>query len=180
MDTYTEKEVKILDVDVENLVKKLDKLGAKKVFDADRIFTYFDYDDGKLRKLGEEVRLTEEEKLKLSFSRRLENREKETIKVFVSRKKEIVDFLLRLGLYPIAEIKSHRISYELGTIDFDIDIFPKIPPFLEIDLGDSPQMSLNDLIKYLDLESKEMADISTHEIYSRMEIDFFDRFKINK
>jgi adenylate cyclase class IV len=175
---YVEKEIKVLDVDVSRLVTALETLGAKKVFDGDRVFTYFDYEDYELRNSGEEVRLTEEEKIKLSYSQRLENGEKETVKLFVSRKQEAVDFLFRLGLNPVAEIHSHRISYEWGSTDFDIDAFPEIPSFLEIDLGDSPIKSLEELIDALNLKEEEKLDISTHKIYEKFGIDIFERFKI--
>jgi adenylate cyclase class IV len=175
---YVEKEIKVLGVDVPTLVSALETLGAKKVFDDDRVFTYFDYEDYELRNSGEEVRLTEEEKIKLSYSQRLENGEKETIKLFVSRKQEAVDFLFRLGLNPVAEIHSHRISYEFGSTDFDIDVFPEIPSFLEIDLGDSPIKTLEELIDALNLKEEEKLDISTHKIYEKFGIDIFERFKI--
>lgn len=177
MSNYIEQEVKVIDVDVATICLKLDQLGAQKVFDGERLFTYFDYTDGRLRGSGEEVRLTEEGKLKLSFSRKV-SEGKETIKVFVSKKEEISDFLSRLGLVPIAEIQSRRISYEWGSIDFDIDIFPKIPAFLEIDLGSSAEKSLPDLISYLELADKERLEISTQEIYSKFGVDIFNDFKI--
>jgi adenylate cyclase class IV len=177
MSTYREREVKIIDINVADLQQRIQSLGAKKVFDGDRVFTYFDYADGRLRRLGEEVRLTEEEKLKLSFSRRTQG-EKETIKVFVSRKQEIVDFLDRLGLRPIAAIPSHRVSYEWGTIDFDIDVFPRIPSFIEVDLGESPQLPLEDLLNRLNIQGNERSELGTHEIYAKFGIDVFQQFRL--
>ena len=130
MNDYLEKEYKVLEVDPKELGKKLEEMGAKKVFDGPRVFTTFDYSDLNLSKEGKEVRLTKEEKLKLTYSAKLDADSKETIKLFVSRKKEAVDFLNRLSLNPIAECKSHRVSYEWKGIDFDLDSFPEIPSFL--------------------------------------------------
>jgi adenylate cyclase class IV len=53
-------------------------------------------------------------------------------------------------------VKSHRISYELGNIDFDIDKFPNIPAFLEIDI-ENLEISVEELLKKLDLDSNEVV-----------------------
>ena len=47
---YQENEVKILDINVLQVCSNLDKLGAPKVFDDDRVFTTFDTKNGKYRK----------------------------------------------------------------------------------------------------------------------------------
>ncbi len=45
MNTYKEQEIKVLDINVENVCEKLEQLGAKKVFDGDRIFTTLDTEE---------------------------------------------------------------------------------------------------------------------------------------
>ena len=42
MEQYIEKEIKILDVNIPQLQKTLEAMGATKVFDADRTFITFD------------------------------------------------------------------------------------------------------------------------------------------
>ena len=174
---YIEKEVKVLDIFPERIVKRLEKLGAKKVFDADRIFTTLDYSGKRLSKENKEVRLTEEGKLKLSWEAKISENSKETIKLFVSRKQETLDFLNRLGLVPVAIVKSHRTSFEWEDIDFDIDTFPKIPPFLEIDLGDS-EKSLEEIVNLLELRAKKTLKASTKEVYKQYGIDYYKEFKV--
>jgi hypothetical protein len=88
-----------------------------------------------------------------------------------------VDFLSRIGLFPIAESTSHRISFELDSIDFDIDEFSGIPPFLEIDMGDSA-VSAKEILEKLQLSSHEVLDVSTPGIYEKMGLDYFEMFKI--
>ena len=52
-----EVEVKILDIDVEAVRKRLLELGATKVFDGDVDFIMFDYPDGRIRSKNEHFRL---------------------------------------------------------------------------------------------------------------------------
>ena len=158
---YQEQEIKILNVDAVTLCHILENLGARKVFDGDRIFTTFDTLEKEYIKKDILIRLTEEEKLKLSVSTDTSKSsmgEKKTIKLFVSRKKETVDFFASLGIFPITEVKSHRISYEWktkkGIVDFDIDSFPQIPSFLEIDLENVSEPK-EELLKTLNLTDKK-------------------------
>ncbi|MBN1263205.1 MAG: CYTH domain-containing protein [Candidatus Pacebacteria bacterium] len=174
---YFEDEVKVLDVSPEHLKRVFAKIKAKKVFDDKRLFTSFDYPNLKLTKNGKGVRLTEEGKLKLSFTTKLSTKSKETIKLFVSRKKEAVDFLDRLGLKPIAECPSHRISWEWKGVDFDLDQFPQIPPFLEIDPGDSG-IALKKILELLDLGNREVVTLSTREVYTKYGKDYLKLFAI--
>ena len=175
---YQENEVKILDINVLQVCSNLDKLGAPKVFDDDRVFTTFDTKNGKYRKSKTIIRLTEETKLNLSVSNFPDRINKETVKLFVSRKKEAIDLLGKLGIYPICEVRSHRVSYEHGPVDFDIDIFPEIPPFIEIDVGDSDTLLEEILIK-LELTDKEKFYGGTEELYEKYGKDYFNIFRIN-
>lgn len=175
--SYIEQEVKILDVNVEVLCSKLRELGAVEVFNADRVITHFDAADGHLTKEGKTMKLTEEGKLKLSIGGAAETGQKETVKLFVSRKQEAVDFLARLGIKPISESTSRRISFEWSGIDFDIDQFPKIPAFLEIDLGESG-MALQDVLAKLGLEKNQVVEMSTPDIYEKYGHNYFELFKL--
>ena len=178
MSDYIENEVKILNIDAQEVAKLIERLGATKVFDGKRVFTTFDTTDRFYTKNNTIIRLTEEGKLKLSVSYMNENGDKETIKLFTSRKKETVDFLSRLNVVPIARVESHRVSYELDDIDFDIDKFPKIPPFLEVDIGADSKYSLDELVRKLRLDGNELVSIGTEDIYSKYGKDYFELFAV--
>lgn len=175
---YKEKEIKVLDVNVEELKKALEYMGAKKVFDNERTFITFDDENNSFQSKNKIIRLTDEGKLKLSISYLDSSGQKETIKLFTSREKETTDFLNQLGVVPIAKVESNRISYELDGIDFDIDIFPHIPPFLEIDL-ENLDYPVTDLLKKLNLESNRVVEMGTEDIFRELGFDYFDIFKIN-
>lgn len=181
---YQEQEIKVLNVCVSDLCNKLENLGAKKVFEGNRIFTTFDTLKKSYLEKDILIRLTEEGKLKLSVSTNHSQsslHKKKTIKLFVSRKEEMIDFFKALGIFPITEVKSHRISYELetrkGIVDFDIDMFPFIPPFLEIDLENIFE-EVSILLEKLDLSSNQVVDVGTEEIYKLYGMNYFEKFKI--
>lgn len=174
---YKETEIKILDIDAKSLQEKVEKLGAKKVFDADRVFITFDTKDRKYTSQNKIIRLTEEDRFKLSYDALVEENRKESVKVFVSRKQETVDFLARLGLYPIAEVKSHRISYELGETDIDIDQFPEIPATVEIDYS-GVEMLFEDFLKELGIDKNKRFTIGTEKLYDFYGKNYFELFKI--
>jgi adenylate cyclase class IV len=174
---YIEKETKVLNINVQEITEKLKALGAKEVFNDKRIITHFDSKERTLIKEEKNIKLTEEGKLKLSWSGRRKENGHETVKLFVSRKQEAIDFMNRLGFDPISESTSHRISFEWEGVDFDIDEFSQIPAFLEIDLGDS-KYTLQDILQKLNLEKNEMGEMSTPEIYKKYGFDYFDLFKL--
>jgi adenylate cyclase class 2 len=99
------------------------------------------------------------------------------IKLFVSRKEECISLLQTLGYIPVSEVKARRISLEWQGIDFDIDEFPQIPPFMEIDLGES-KYTLQDILQKLYLEKNEIGEMSTPDVYKKYGIDYFNLFKI--
>jgi adenylate cyclase class IV len=177
MTNFIETEYKVLDIDLNNLSAAMEKIGTKKVYDDIRIITYFDHPDRSLRKANEGIKLTEEDKLKLEYTRKSLTEQSDSVKLFVSRKEEVVEFLGRLNLIPITEVQARRISYELDSIDFDIDCFPGIPPFMEVDLGEST-LRLEELLHSLSLSDHKPIVATTPEIFAHYDKDYFEEFKI--
>jgi adenylate cyclase class 2 len=165
-------ETKVLDINTRELEEKLISLGAKKVFDNVRVITHFNNSQENREPF---LKLTEEgEKLKLSSQNHQTRKE---TKLFVSRKVECIELLKTLGYAPVSEVKVRRISFEWEGIDFDIDEFPQIPAFLEIDLGDS-RYSLDDILGKLNLKENERGEMSTIDIYNNYGLNYFDLFKL--
>ena len=174
---YVEKEIKILEIDPSELIERLILLGAREVFNGQRIITHFDHKDLQLTKKGNNIKLTEEAKLKVSIDSTLETSERESIKFTISRKEEFIEFLKRLDIYPITQCVSQRISFELEGVDFDIDTFPQIHSFLEFDTERS-SYSERTILEKLNLQDREMIRCSTPEVYRKYGLDYFDIFKI--
>ncbi len=105
---------------------------------------------------------------------------KEAIKFKTSRLKETMNFFHQLGLNPISNVRENRISYEMGKIDFDIDKFPAIPAFLEIDIEflEDEGYKLDDLLKKLGLENNRVVVMGTEDIHKLYGIDYFEKYKV--
>lgn len=179
---YKEDEIKILDVDVEHLKLKLEELGAKKVYQDYREVISLDTSDRELlTKKDKLIRITDEGSVKVTMHvNQSKQDEKQEIKFKVSRMKEVIDFFAELDIKPVTEVKEKRTSYELGKVDFDIDEFPKIPPFLEIDKEflESEGYTLDELLEKLDLTNNKVVVMGTEDIHSLYGIDYFEVYKV--
>ncbi len=174
---YIEHEIKVLNIDIEQVKAKLEQLGAKKVYDDERKFTVLDNEKGDYLKQDKLIRITEEGNIKVSIHIHNSKPEiKEAIKYKASRMKEQLDFFSAIGLKAIAKASAHRISYELGNIDFDIDDFYKIPPFLEIDTENVENE--RELLKRLGLENHEVVRMGTEAIFEHYGLNYFKEYKV--
>lgn len=167
-------EVKILEIDRREVEERLRQLNAELIFKGRIETIYFDRKDGKLGDEGKVLRL-----------RKREGRNFITLKVGKSRKRakimdeyemEINDFevmksiLNGLGFYEIYRLEKHRTSYRLDSSRCEIDDYPDIPVFLEVEspdlktlerdierLGfneeDTTSYSIRDVLKYYDREN---------------------------
>lgn len=184
LEEYQEQEIKVLDVEVESLKKKLESIGAKKVYDDDREIITLDTPEMEyLLQKDKLIRITEEGSIKVTMHIHQSNPEiKKEIKFKVSRMKEALDFFSEMGLKMITKVKAHRISYELGKIDFDIDEFPSIPPFLEIDQEflSEEGYTLESLLEKLELSSHEIVKMGTEDIHNHYGIPYFEEYRVEK
>jgi predicted adenylyl cyclase CyaB len=136
-----EVEVKILEVTRKNIEETLAGLGAKKVFDGDIKTLFFDFEDGKIIKAKDVLRLRkEEDKIELTYKKvRVDKTAKnaEEYSVEVSDLEMAEKILQNLGLGIIDDMLKHRISYKLDAARFDMDHYlgkyDFIPEFLEIE-----------------------------------------------
>ena len=145
-----EYEVRVLEIDVEKLIGKLEKLGAKKIGDWNQrryVYDLQEYSKSKwirLRTNGEKTTLTYKE-IKVQTIDGTEEIEFE-IKDFDTAN----EFLQKIGFKNGRYQENHRIRYILNGVELDIDTWPMIPTYLEIE-GKSEQ-EVYDMIKLLDLQ----------------------------
>jgi adenylate cyclase, class 2 len=130
-------EVKILDIDLEEVRKNLLDLGAEKVFDGEIHALAFDHPDMRLDQKDSFIRVRKVgETLELCFkgpNRGSVFKSREEIEVNTSNFADTIEILERSGLKKIHEGKKHRESYTIGKVRFEIDNWKKIPHFLEIE-----------------------------------------------
>ncbi len=130
-------EVKILNINVEEIRKKLLELGATKVFEGEVHAIAFDFPDSRLdqqdcfvrlRKVGDKTELCfKGEKADSKFKSR------EEIEVNVSEFDETIKILEKIGLKRFHEGRKNRISYKFEGATFELDSWENIPTFLEIE-----------------------------------------------
>ncbi|MBU0536189.1 MAG: CYTH domain-containing protein, partial [Nanoarchaeota archaeon] len=139
-----EAEVKILEIDRKDIEKKLLSTGAKKVFDDEIDAFFFDFDDSRIKKDHNHLRLRKEgDKATLTFKVHLSNK---GAKVCEEYETEVSDFdsmksiLESIGLKVFRRMVKNRISYKLEGVSFEIDKYKgeyeSIPEFLEIEAED--------------------------------------------
>lgn len=173
-------EVKILEINRESIEKKLNALGAKKIFDDDIRAVYYDLPDSRLKKTGKALRLrTEGNKTVLTLKSYRENalaKERAEQEVEVFGFEEMKTLLEGLGYAPWLEMHKHRTSYELeGThVEFDhyCGQYAYIPEFLEIEGGDIETIySCAEALGFtrLDCRSWDVADLI--EYYAHKQTD---------
>ncbi|MBU0614310.1 class IV adenylate cyclase [Patescibacteria group bacterium] len=129
-------EVKILDVDVQDIKQKLISMGAVRVFQGDMDVVYFDCKDKKLEARDGIFRLRSTgvgAQLTLKFTRREKAKIAEETEVEISDFEETREMFRQIGLVEVKEYTKHRESYVIEDVHFELDTLEGIPTFLEIE-----------------------------------------------
>lgn len=178
-------EVKFLDINVDQISNKIEKLGGIKQFD--RVFRriVFDYPDLRLNDQKHAwVRLRDEgDKVTLSYKQRLDigdgtsnDRSMLEHEVVVSDFEQTAEILRNIGLADKFYEENRRVQYRIGEVELDIDYWPKLNPYLEIE---APSWELvHDMIEKLELNPDDKKIFSTHQIYAQAGINENDYSKI--
>lgn len=165
-------EAKFLDVNHEELRQKLQLLGAtcEKPLRLMKRKNY-DFPDKRLEKIGGWVRVRDEgDKITLSY-KQLDDRSlhgTQEVCLVVDNFAEAASFLQAIGLVPHADEESKRESWELDGVEIDLDEWPWIKPFVEIE-GPSEE-SVWTVAKKLGLDPN-MAKHGSVEIAYQAEYD---------
>ena len=156
---HTEYEVRILEIDPEDIKKRLEKVDAK--FEWDRIQKRYVYDfipkvDSKwirLRTNGIKTTLTIKDLVtsKIDGTRELEIE----VDDFVNTNK----ILEELGYTPRNYQENRRIQYKLDGVEIDIDSWPMIPTYLEIE-GSSE----DEVYKIVEKLGYKLEDTTTRDV----------------
>lgn len=156
---HTEYEVRILEINVENVKKKLDSLGA--VFEWDYVQKRYVYDfipklDGKwirLRTNGDKTTLT----IKDVVTSKIDGTKELEIEVDDFDRTNLI--LEELGYVPKGYQENRRIQYKLNGVEVDIDYWPLIPTYLEIE-GKNEE----EVYKIVELLGFSKDDITTRDV----------------
>ncbi len=171
-----ELEVKILNVDLDDMESKLIALGATLISKEKQVNTLIDSEnsfiennlDSYLRIRETKSYLKNDIKYTLTMKKNI-NREglRENIEtnVDISDKKGMLSILEDLGYIVIQEGFKERTSYTLGNVRFDLDIWDKNTypyPYMEIEVNDEDE--LEEMIKLLDIPEENISTKSIVEL----------------
>lgn len=160
---HTEYEVRVLDINKDNLIKKLEELGATKIADFEykrRVFNFNPPTDTKwirLRTDGNKTTLTikKMESLEIDGTKEME--------IEVSSFEETNRILEELGYKAHTYQQNRRTRYVLNDVELDIDTWPYIPTYLEIEGKD--EKSVKDMIKLLDVDESKVTSIDVQSVF---------------
>ncbi|MBT6069356.1 class IV adenylate cyclase [Candidatus Peregrinibacteria bacterium] len=163
-----ELELKFLEIDKASLVEKLQERGARLTVDSVLRTVYFDTVNGDFKRKNELFRLrTFGDKIELcrKVNMRLEDGCKvhDELEVHVSDFDKIVELLETLGYVQAIYFEKRRTEYVLedGT-KFEIDEFPGVPVFLEIEALDAAR--IEELVLEFDLSQYETTPATGQEV----------------
>ncbi len=177
-----EVEVKFLNINQAELESKLTDLGATKLFDTVYKRKVYDYPDLRLNSQNAWMRVRDEgNKVTVSFKQRLDTTSQdgstndgsmEEVEIEVSDFAKTCLIFDKLGLTPKFYQENRRIRYTLNDIEFDIDTWPELSPYLEIEAASWDK--IDEGIKLLGLNAEDKKVFSTHQIYALQGIDEHD------
>lgn len=183
---YEEIEVVFLDINKNEIEKKLTAIGATKVRDFFYRHASFDFPDYRLDKDNSWVRLRDEEdKVILAYKKRLgvtsqdgstNDEGMEEIEVSVDSYEKAAMFLQKVGFIEKHEAEKKRSRWQKENITFDIDTWPSIPTFIEIEAQNLDE--IEEAIKLLNLDPKKKKICSVNQIYRLYGMDVDDCLKI--
>jgi len=166
-----ETEVKILNINPEEIRKKLLDLGAERIFNGRLEAKVFDFPGETLRKKGAHLRIRKTgDKTEITYKEAKKSKE---FKKRVEIETHIEDFdimqkiLEKLGLNEFNNYEKTRESFKLQNIRFDIDVYPEetgIPPLVEIESTEEG------VKKGVELLGFQMKDTSTASVWSLLEL----------
>lgn len=76
------------------------------------------------------------------------------------------EFLNKIGFEARSYQENNRIQYMLDNIEIDIDSWPMIPTYLEIEAKDEKQ--INNMVKKLSLDTTKIITLNCDDIYKQI------------
>ena len=180
-------EVVFLEINRGEIEKKLLKIGAHKVRDYFYKHSSFDYPDYRLDNDNSWIRLRDEDgEIVLAYKKRLgvtsqdgstNDTGMEEIEITVGNYENTKVFLGKIGLVEKHEAEKKRSRWQKNTTVFDIDTWPAIPTFLEIEGANWGDIDI--ATELLGFDSKERKICSVNQIYKIYGMDVNDYQKIS-
>lgn len=162
----TEYELRALEINKNEMIKKLERIGAKKVgeFNQKRyVYNLKPAEDGKwirLRTNGMKTTPTVKDIVSDTIDGTKE------IEIEVSDFETTNEFLEKIGFINKGYQENNRIQYILNEVEIDIDSWPMIPTYMEIE-GKSINEVIN-MCKLLEIDKSKITNLNCSDIYSKI------------
>ena len=162
-----EVEVKIRNINKDEIVNKIVELGARKVFSGKVVDFRFDTPERDLSRQGKALRIRQKGKyIYLNLKGKKKSREsiigRDEIGVKISNFKVMQRILHELGFIKIFELIKYRTEYRIDDVNFDIDEYIGLDPILEIE-SDSYE-KVENYIAELGIEEVDIGRVYIREI----------------
>lgn len=163
---HTEYEVRVLEVDIPSMVEKIEKLGGVKK--GDWFQKRYVYDTipthpskwYRLRTNGIETTLTYKNVTKNSIDGTKE------LEITVDNFDKTNEMMELLGYIHKGYQENKRIRYILNDVEIDIDTWPLIPTYMEIEGKNIKEVE--NILKLLDIDSSKVTALNCEDIYKEI------------
>ncbi len=162
----TEYEIRILEINKEEMIKKLQELGAtlKGTFEQKRyVYDLRPVEKGKwirLRTNGTTTTLTYKDIVSNSIDGTKE------VEFEVEDFNKANEFLEKIGFESRSYQENERVQYVLNDVEIDIDSWPMIPTYMEIE-GKSEEEIIN-IKKILNIDETKVTTLNCDDIYKQI------------
>lgn len=171
-----EKEVKVIDIDKDEIIRKLSMMGAKKVFEGDIDMLFFDTTSSALKR----------DKVTLRVRKKTNNLDKKIVTEVTLKKKpsegddsnivkvreeyefysddfeKTVLFFENLGYKKKYRVRKERISFEFDGVSYELDKYERIPWIMEIESGEID--SIREAARRLGIEKDRLLPWSLNDL----------------
>ena len=160
---HTEYEVRILEIDIEKVKKKLEDIGAKFIFDSLQKRYVYDFKPIipnkwiRLRTNGKKTTLT----IKDITSSKIDGTKELEIVVDDFEKTNLL--LNELGYKAKGYQENRRIQYNYNGVEIDIDYWPLIPTYLEIEGNNEKEVY--EVLNLLGFNKDDITTFGVEKIY---------------
>ena len=182
-------EVKILGIDVEAVARRLIEAGARPLFDGTVKCVHFDFKGEPIRETGALFRMRRWEGTPVGehgggFPNKVEIcykgpktvvdgcKVREEIETTVADADIFLRMMEKLGLHITLDNEKRRRSYAMGEVHVDLDEYPRVPAYMEIE--GLNRAAIDEAIAALNLKDCEVSAESAEELFERLwpEVDF--------
>ena len=175
-------EVKFLNIDQDKLQMKLAEIGARKIGEYFYRRRVFDYPDWRLDKAASWLRLRDEgDRITLSFKKRVgadahdgttDDVGMDEIEIEVNDFDKTATLILGVGFIEKHYAENKRIRWTKDEVEFDIDTYPELEPYLEIEAPTWEQ--IDKAIEWLGLRPVDKRIFSANQVYALKGINVGD------